>query len=122
MLGVDVGAVPYKAKILSFVIRAFSASLGAWLKKSCSSLANVVVVRSLLELFEDGWTGALVVAVVGALRKLLKASVLKSIVVGFDGGNGTLLVGDDRPSKSNDPELLSIIGARFDVFGLPELA
>lgn len=72
-------------------------------------------VRSLLELFEVGG----VALVAGALRKLLKASVLKSIAVEFVGGDGAVLVGDDRPSKSDDPELLST-GTRFDVFGLPE--
>lgn len=76
------------------------------------------MVRSLLELFEDDGGGAGLVT--GALRKLLKASVLKSIAVEFDGGDGaTLLVGEDKPSKSEDPELLST-GTRFDVFGLPE--
>lgn len=79
------------------------------------------MVRSLLELFEVGGTDAFVTDT-GALRKLLKASVLKSIVVEFDGGDGATLVGEDKPSKSDDPELLSIIGARFEVFGLPALA
>lgn len=74
----------------------------------------------MLELFEVGGTDALVV---GALRKLLKASVLKSMVVELDGGDGTLLVGEDKPSKSDDAELLSTDGgARIEVFGLPELA
>lgn len=72
-----------------------------------------------MELFEAGGADTLVV---GALRKLLKASVLKSIVVEFDGGDGALLVGEDKPRRSDDPELLSTTGARFDVLGLPELA
>lgn len=77
-------------------------------------------MRSLLELFEAGGSDdAFVVG--GALRKLLKASVLKSMAVELDGGDGALLVGDDRPSKSDDAELLSTGGARIEVFGLPEL-
>lgn len=71
-----------------------------------------------MELVVEGGTDALVT---GALRKLLKASVLRSIVVEFDGGDGALPVGEHKPSKSNDAELLST-GARFEVFGLPELA
>lgn len=75
----------------------------------------------LFKLVADAGTGAVAALVGGALRKLLNASVLKSIAVEFDGGVGTVPVGEDKPSKSDDAELLSI-GARFEVFGLPELA
>lgn len=77
----------------------------------------MVEVSSLLELFVDGTTGVLAG---GALKKLLKASLPISIVVEFDGSVGPLLVGDDKPSKSDDPELLST-DTRVEDFGLFEL-